>query len=224
MDFAVSTLKETRRRLQELMERLQHSDVASKLMSIMHYVENRPVLFTLLALIILVVLSPVLVISAVLMAPLFFVLCSLMAFLAGILIVFLSFLSGFLLNFLLFAVTVAASCYILYCIIRDLICRIRKLLVYIASFPSRIHHCLKSTLRELCSQLLDGISGDLAQRLHKGKEPKMDVKLGRRESESSLEDIEPDYRDRESKLYDALVSRQYTGGDTFEPSRCWEYQ
>ena len=65
-----------------------------------------------------------------------------------------------------------------------------------------MYQCLRSTLYELCSQLLDrgdGLSGDLGQRLEKGKAAKMDAE-GHRESDSSeLEDIEPDYRDRESK-------------------------
>lgn len=218
MDFAVRALNEKRRHLQEMVvERLQHSDLVRKVTRIMHCVQTHPVLFTLLGLVALVVLSPVLVISAILMAPLFFVLCSLMALLGGIFVVFLSFLSGFLFNFLLFAVTIAASCYIVYYIIQGAICRVQKLLTYIASCPSRMHHSLKSTLLKLCSELLDGISGDLGQRLRKGEEPKLVVK-GQKESESSeLEDIEPDYRDRECKLYEALVSRQYTGGDTFEP-------
>ena len=219
MDFAVSALHEKQRRFQEMLKKLQHSYIARKLNSIVYTVQKHPFLFSLLGVIALVVLSPFIVFSAILMAPLFFVLCSFTAFLAGIFVVFLSFLSGFLLNFLLFAVTVAASCYILYRIIRDAICCVQKFLNCIASYPSRIIHCLKSRLHELCVQLLSGLSGNIGQRLRKGKEPRIEVKRHKETESSEVEDIEPDYRDRESKLYDALVSRQYTGGDTFEPFR-----
>lgn len=217
IDFAVRTLGVRRRHLQETMEWFQHNDATRKLNSIVQYVRKHPVVFTLLGSITLGILTPILIISCILMAPFFVVVCSLMAFLGGILLVLLSFVFGFLVNFLLFAVAIAASCYLSYYIARDAICRARKLLFCFASCPSKMHHCLRSTLFELGSQLLEGISGDLGQRLQKGTAAKMDGK-GHMESDSSeLEDIEPDYRDRESKIYDALVGRQNTEGDTFQP-------
>ena len=213
MDFAVRTLGVRRRRLQETTEWLQHNDATRKLISIVQYVRKHPIVFTLLGSITLGIFTPILIISCILMTPFFVVACSLMAFLGGIFLVLLSFVFGFLVNFLLFTVTVAASCYFSYYIVRDVICRARKLLFCIASCPSKMHHCLRSTLFELGSQLLDGISGDL----QKGTATKMDGKAHMESDSSELEDIEPDYRDRESKIYDALVSRQYTEGETFQP-------
>ena len=66
-----------------------------------------------------------------------------------------------------------------------------------------------------------GLSGDLAQRLpRKGKETRVYYKRYKESESSELEDIEPDYRDRETKLYDSLVRRQnVTGSDSFDPFR-----
>ena len=223
MNYAVDAMNEGRRRFQETVEGLQK--MAVKLNSFISSVHKQPLLCFLLGVFALVVLLQLLVISALLMAPLFLVLCSMMPFLAGIFVVFLSFLSGFLVNFLLFAVTVTTSCYILYRIVRDVIRRVQKLTTDLLSWPACARQRLNVRLRELSSHLPKGISkglpGDFGQRLpRKGKETRVSYKSYKESESSELEDIEPDYRDRETKLYDALVRRQnIPGSDTFDPFR-----
>lgn len=217
-------MNEGRRRFQETVEELQKTTV--KLSSFISSVHKQALPCFVLEVFALVVLFQLLVISALLMAPLFLVLCSMMPFLAGIFVVFLSFLSGFVVNFLLFAVTVTTSCYILYRIIRDAIRRVQKLITDLVSWPVCAQQRLNVRLRELSSHLpkgtTKGLSGDFGQRLpRKGKETRIYYKRYKESESSELEDIEPDYRDRESKLYDALVRRQnITGSNTFEPFRC----
>lgn len=217
-------MNEGRRRFQETVEELQKTTV--KLSSFISSVHKQALLCFVLGVFALVVLFQLLVISALLMAPLFLVLCSMMPFLAGIFVVFLSFLSGFVVNVLLFAVTVTTSCYILYRIIRDAIRRVQKLITDLVSWPVCARQRLNVRLRELSSHLPKGItkglSGDFGQRLpRKGKETRIYYKRYKESESSELEDIEPDYRDRESKLYDALVRRQnITGSNTFDPFRC----
>lgn len=217
-------MNEGRRRFQETVEELQKTTV--KLSSFISSVHKQALPCFVLGVFALVVLFQLLVISALLMAPLFLVLCSMMPFLAGIFVVFLSFLSGFVVNFLLFAVTVTTSCYILYRIIRDAIRRVQKLITDLVSWPVCARQRLNVRLRELSSHLPKGItkglSGDFGQRLpRKGKETRIYYKRYKESESSELEDIEPDYRDRESKLYDALVRRQnITGSNTFDPFRC----
>lgn len=217
-------MNEGRRRFQETVEELQKTTV--KLSSFISSVHKQALLCFVLGVFALVVLFQLLVISALLMAPLFLVLCSMMPFLAGIFVVFLSFLSGFVVNFLLFAVTVTTSCYILYRIIRDAIRRVQKLITDLVSWPVCARQRLNVRLRELSSHLPKGItkglSGDFGQRLpRKGKETRIYYKRYKESESSELEDIEPDYRDRESKLYDALVRRQnITGSNIFDPFRC----
>ena len=129
----------------------------------------------------------------------------------------------FLVNFLLFAVTVTTSCYILYRIVRDVIRRVQKLTTDLLSWRACARQRLNVRLRELSSHLPKGIPkglpGDFGQRLpRKGKETRVSYKSYKESESSELEDIEPDYRDRETKLYDALVRRQnITGSDTFDP-------
>lgn len=217
-------MNEGRRRFQQTVEELQKTTV--KLSSFISSVHKQALLCFVLGVFALVVLFQLLVISALLMAPLFLVLCSMMPFLAGIFVVFLSFLSGFVVNFLLFAVTVTTSYYILYRIIRDAIRRVQKLITDLVSWPVCARQRLNVRLRELSSHLPKGItkglSGDFGQRLpRKGKETRIYYKRYKESESSELEDIEPDYRDRESKLYDALVRRQnITGSNTFDPFRC----
>lgn len=212
MDFAVRVLARSRRHFQETLKRPLHCNATRKLVSIVRFVQRHPVSFTLLGVIVVNVLLPVVIIS-----PLLFVLCSLMVFLGGIFIVSFSFLSGFLLSFLLLAFSIAATCYLLYCVVQESVCRLPKLFIFLASCPSRIRNCLTSALYELCSQLLDGISSDLGQLFNKRNEATTDAKRFSGSDSSEVEDIEPDYRDTESKLYDALVSRQFIEGDTFKP-------
>ena len=217
-------MNEGRRRFQQTVEELQKTTV--KLSSFISSVHKQALPCFVLEVFALVVLFQLLVISALLMAPLFLVLCSMMPFLAGIFVVFLSFLSGFVVNVLLFAVTVTTSCYILYRIIRDAIRRVQKLITDLVSWPVCARQRLNVRLRELSSHLPKGItkglSGDFGQRLpRKGKETRIYYKRYKESESSELEDIEPDYRDRESKLYDALVRRQnITGSNTFDPFRC----
>lgn len=207
MNMAVAASHEKLRSLQGQVDRLRHSDAMRKIKKIKRYIQKHCICFTLLGIIALVALSPFLLILAVVMAPLFFLLlCSLMAFL----VIPFSFVFGFVFNCSLVVFTVAASCYLLYRITRLTIRLIHTCLTYIhdiASCPRIIYQYTKSSICELFSQL--GFTA---------AQQSINVQESDSDSNSELEDIEPDYRDREAKLYEALVSRpQFTGRDTFEP-------
>ena len=202
MNVVVTALHEKFHGLQEQVERLQHSDIVRRIKKIKRYIQKHAILFTVLGIIALLTLSPFLLILAVVMAPIFL-----------LLVVSSSFVFVFLFNFTVVAFAGAACCYILYCITWFAVKWIQTCLSYIASCPSRIYQYSKSRMCELFSQLLDGFTGDLAQQNVRNVEECIASS-----GSSELEDIEPDYRDGETKLYEALVSRpQYTGQDTFEP-------
>lgn len=173
---------------------------------------------TLSGFIALPVLIPFLVFVFVLVVSALVVVSLILTFLAGIFITFLSVLLCFLFFFSLPLFGVVKFCQISYCTIRKAACYVQNLFIYVASAPSRMLHRLRRTLYEICSQLLEGISCDLRETFQEGR-PTEIVEEKRQESDASeLEDLEPDYRDREIKLYDALVQKQYPKGwETFEP-------
>lgn len=202
MNVVVTALHDKFHSLQEQVARLQHSDIIRKIKKVKRYIQKHAILFTVLGIIALLTLSPFLVILAVVMAPMFL-----------LLVVSSSFVFVLLFNFAVVVFAGAASCYILYRITWFAIHCIQTCLSFVASCPSRIYQYFKVRMYELFSQLLDGFTGGLAQQnVHNVEE------CSESNDSSELEDIEPDYRDRETKLYEALVSRpQYTGQDTFEP-------
>ena len=189
-------------------ERLQHSDTMGTIKKIKRFVQNHPILFTVLGILYLVALSPFLLILAVMTIPLFLVFCSFMVFL----IVSFSFVFGFLFNFAVVVFVGVASCYVIYRLIRLAISCIQACLNCITSCSSNIYQCSMRTLYELFSQLRDSSTGDIAQ-----QRINMEECVDSNNS-SDLEDIQPDYRDGRDKLHEALLTRpQYTGRDTFEP-------
>lgn len=119
---------------------------------------------------------------------------------------------GFLLNCCLVMFAVVSSCYILYHICWLAICRIQTYCTFIECSPSSSCQYLRARMCQVLLQLVDSLSDDIPQQRKDGR------RYMRPSDSSELEDIEPDYRDRETKLYDALVnSPQKTGKDTFEP-------
>ena len=184
---------------------LQYSDTMRKIKKIKRFIQNHAFLFTVLGIICLVPWSPFLLILAVMAMPFIFVFCSLMAFLT----VSSSFVFGFLFNFAVVVFVGLACCYVIYRLIRIAI----DCMHYITSCPSKMYQYSKKRIYKLFSQLRDSFAGDLAQQRLNTVEECVDSN-----NSSELEDIEPDYRDGQDKLYEALVTRpQYTGRDTFEP-------
>ena len=206
------TVRETRRFLRQTVKCLQH-DATRKLIWIAQYAQKHPVLFILFGIIATPVLTP-LVFAFLLMTPAFIVVFFILTVLGGISVIFFSVLSAFIFIFSLPIVAVITLCCISYRTTRKSASRVQKLTIYVATTPSRMLYRLRTTLYEVCSQLLEGISSDLGQRLHEGKSAKLVDEKHRDSDANELEDLEPDYRDRESKLYEALVQREW---DTFEP-------
>lgn len=186
-------------------ECLQHSDTMRTIKKIKRFLQNHTILFKVFGIICLVALSPFLLILAVVAIPLFLVCCSFVAFL----VVSSSFVFGFLFNFAVVVFVGAASCHVIYRLIRLAIGSIQACLNYMTSRPSNIYQYSMRRLYELFSQLRNGFTGDFAQQR---------MSMEECVDSSELEDIEPDYRDGRDKLYEALLTRpQYTGRDTFEP-------
>lgn len=206
MNAVVNVLHDKLHSLQEQVEWLQHSHIMKKTKKIKRYIPRHAMLFSFVGIIILLTLSPFLVVLTVLMAPVFL-----------LLVVSSSFVFLFLFNVAVVVLAGAVSCYILYRITWLAINRIQTCLTYIASCPWKIRQYCKTRMYELISQLLDGFTDDETQQnVHCVQEHNV-IQFN---ASSELEDIEPDYRDRETKLYEALVSRpEYTGQDTFEPSQ-----
>lgn len=204
MNAVVNALHDKLPSLLEQVERLQHSHIMRKIKKIKRYIPRHAMLFAVVGIIILLTLSPFLVVLSVLMVPMFLLLA-----------VSSSFVFIFLFNVTVVVFTGAASCYILYRIIWLANSRIQTCLTYIASCPWKLRQYCKTSMYELISQLLDGFTGDETQQNVRNVEEYIESNHS-----SELEDIEPDYRDRETKLYEALVSRpQYSGQDTFRPSQ-----
>lgn len=187
---------------------LQRNNTMRKIKQSKICLQKHAILITLLGVVGCVILSPFLLISVVVMAPLALLFCSVMALLT---MSFL-FIFGFLLNCCLVMFGFVSSCYILYHICWLAIYRMQTYCTHIECSPSSLCHCLRAQMCQVLLQLLNSLSEDIPQQ-------RKDGRRYRRSSDSSeLEDIEPDYRDRETKLYEALVnSPQKTGKDTFEP-------
>lgn len=196
----ITALPEKLHSLRVQVIRLQHSDTTRKIKKIKRFVQNHTILFTMIGIICFVSLSPFLLILAIIATPLFLVFCSFMAFL----VVSASFLFGFFFNFAVVVFVGSASCYVVYRLMRIAI-------DYITTCPSTMYQHSKRRIDGLFSQLRDNLSVDTAQQ-HMNLGEFVDSN-----NSSELEDIEPDYRDRQDKLYETLVTRQQnTGVDMFE--------
>lgn len=209
-DIIMNVIAALREKLHSLLVqviRLQHSDTTRKIKKIKRFVQNHTILFTMLGIICLVALSPFLLILAVITTLLFLVFCSFMAFL----VVSASFVFGFFFNFAVVVFVGLASCYVVYRLIRIAIDYIKVCLNYINSCPSKMYQHSKRRIDQLFSQLRENFIVDTAQQ-HMNLGNYVDSN-----NSSELEDIEPDYRDRQDKLYETLVTRQQnTGVDMFE--------
>lgn len=216
--MTTSALRATRRFAKQAEKWLQHSGAARRFSCCVRYAQQHPVVLTLSGFIALPVLIPFLVFIFVLVVSALVVVFLILTSLAGIFIAFLSVLLCFLFIFSLPLFGVARFCQISYCTIREAACYVQNLFIYVASAPSRMLHRLRRTLYEICSQLLEGISCDLRETFQEGKPTEIVEEKHQESDASELEDLEPDYRDREIKLYDALVQKQYPKGwETFEP-------
>lgn len=209
MNITVDTLYQKLHILKEKGQKLrQHSNTMRKIKQSKICVQKYAILITLLGVVGCVILSPFLLISVVVMAPLALLFCSAMA----LLIMSFLFIFGFLLNCCLVMFAVVSSCYILYHICWLAICRIQTYCTFIECSPSSSCQYLRARMCQVLLQLVDSLSDDIPQQRKDGR------RYMRPSDSSELEDIEPDYRDRETKLYDAIVnSPQKTGKDTFEP-------
>ena len=203
----ITALREKLHSLRVQVIRLQHSDTTRKIKKIKRFVQNHTILFTMLAIICLVALSPFLLILAIITTPLFLVFCSFMAFL----VVSASFLFGFFFNFAVVVFVGLASCYVVYRLMRIAIDYIKVCLNHITMCPSTMYQHSRRRIDGLFSQLRDNFNVGTAQQ-HMNLGEFVDSN-----NSSELEDIEPDYRDRQDKLYEILVTRQQnTGVDMFE--------
>lgn len=209
MNITVDTLHQKLHILKEKGQKLlQRNNTMRKIKQSKICVQKYAILITLLGLVGCVILSPFLLISVVVMAPLALLFCSTMA----LLIMSFLFIFGFLLNCCLVMFAVVSSCYILHHICWLAICRIQTYCTFIECSPSSSCQYLRARMCQVLLQLVDSLSDDIPQQRKDGR------RYMRPSDSSELEDIEPDYRDRETKLYDALVnSPQKTGKDTFEP-------
>lgn len=217
--MATSALRAIRRLAKQAEKWFQHSGAARRFSCCVKCAQQHPVVFTLSGFITLPVLIPFLVFTFFLTVSALVVVSLILTALAGIFVTFLSVLLCFLFIFSLPLFAVVKFCHISYCTTRKAACYVvQNLFIYVASAPSRMLHRLRRKLYEICSQLLEGISCDLRQRLQEGKSTEMVEEKHQESDASELEDLEPDYRDRESKLYDALVQRQNSREwETFEP-------
>lgn len=209
MNITVDTLYQKLHILKEKGQKLlQRNNTMRKIKQSKICVQKYAILITLLGVVGCMILSPFLLISVVVMAPLALLFCSAMA----LLIMSFLFIFGFLLNCCLVMFAVVSSCYILYHICWLAICRIQTYCTFIECSPSSSCQYLRARMCQVLLQLVDSLSDDIPQQRKDGR------RYMRPSDSSELEDIEPDYRDRETKLYDALVnSPQKTGKDTFEP-------
>lgn len=209
MNITVDTLYQKLHILKEKGQKLlQRNNTMRKIKQSKICVQKYAILITLLGVVGCVILSPFLLISVVVMAPLALLFCSAMA----LLIMSFLFIFGFLLNCCLVMFAVVSSCYILYHICWLAICRIQTYCTFIECSLSSSCQYLRARMCQVLLQLVDSLSDDIPQQRKDGR------RYMRPSDSSELEDIEPDYRDRETKLYDALVnSPQKTGKDTFEP-------
>lgn len=209
MNITVNTLRQKLHILNEQGQRLlQRGNTMRKIKQSNICLQKHVILIAPLGIVGCVILSPFLLFSFFVMAPSVLLFCSAIA----LLVMSFSLFFGFLLNCCLVMFVFVSPCHILYHICFYTICRIQTYYKYIQSSPSSVYQYLRARMCEVLLQLVDILSDDIPQQRIDGRKC-----VGSCDS-SELEDIEPDYRDRETKLYEALVnSPQKTGKDTFEP-------
>ena len=194
MDLFAPNLSEKIGIILEQFKNLRFREAMCKLKKAQMFLREHPVVGVIVTPILFMALLPSIFAAVIILGPFLFILGSAMAFIGGVLVLSSPFLLGVFAPMVISAAMVIASLYTTYYITSAVLCHFRRLAERLTSFFSRFG---KSDTR--AEQQLVPTSA---------KEVR---------SSDELEEIEPDYRDRQDKLYDALVRKEYKEGDTFEP-------
>ena len=217
MDLLVPNLKDKLSAFQDHFKDPRLGEALRKLKKCEAFVHEYPIVGIVLGPIILTALLLFILTTAVILGPFIFILGSATAFTAGMLVLSLPFLLGAVAPMVISAGALIALLYITQCVTAAAIRCSRRLIEHIVSLNSSDREMGIGRIYKMFARLCNFLpSCNMAQSSE--IELKM-VSTCARESRSSdeLEEIEPDYRDREVKLYDALVRKEYKEGDTFEP-------
>ena len=186
------------------------TEALRKLKKAQTFVCENPLVGVILGPVILTALIPVFLSVTFILGPFLFVLGAAAGLVGAMLVLLSPFLLGILAPILISAGMMIAFLYTTYYITSAVIRYFRRSAEQVTSLSSCLHQELCYKIVERLSQVANCIGYEVGM--------KQDLNaVCAKESRSSdeLEEIEPDYRDREDKLYDALVRKEYKEGDTF---------